>query len=491
MNLDKIKKIHFIGIGGIGVSAMAKLMLELNKKVTGSDLIDSEIIQQLKARGAKCFIGKHQAENVKKDFDLVIYSNAIPKNNLEIKQIVKLEIPCLSYPEFLGEFMKNKFPIIVSGTHGKSTTTAMLATILIEAGLDPTVIVGTKLNLSSTFQQGFKPYQKNLFKTPPFSQQAEESSGMVQDLFKGNERLGKSKYIVVEGDEYKEAFLNYTPKGLIINNIEADHLDYYKNLKNIISAFRKLIKKVPTHGVLVARADCENVKNVIKSAKCKVITFGIRKGDFLATHIIKHGELTRFAIKGPEAFDLALRVPGVHNALNALASTIMALALGIRQETIQKALLKYRGIWRRFEIKGEQKGITVIDDYAHHPTEIKATLITARQYFLDKKIWCVFQPHNRNRTIKLFKDFVHAFSDCDKLVLTEIYDVAGREHGEKISSLDLVKAIKKLKKDVTFIKDLKDITPYLIKKAKTGDVIITMGAGDITKVSDELIQKLK
>ncbi|MBU1037074.1 UDP-N-acetylmuramate--L-alanine ligase, partial [Patescibacteria group bacterium] len=263
------------------------------------------------------------------------------------------------------------------------------------------------------------------------------------------------------------------------------------NLKNILSAFRKLVKKVPTHGVLVAGVDDENIRKVIKSAKCKVITFGLKKGNFLATHIIRHGELTRFAIKGPEAFDSALRVPGVHNALNALASTIMALALGIRQETIQKALLKYRGVWRRFEVKGEQKGITVVDDYAHHPTEIKATLITARQYFLDKRIWCVFQPHQRNRTKQLFKDFVQAFSNCDKLILTEIYDVAGREHGEKINSLDLVKAIKKLKKEVIFIKDLKDVTPYLIKNAKSDDVIITMGAGDITKVSDELIKKLK
>lgn len=455
MNLNQLKKIHFIGIGGIGVSAMAKLMLELKKKVTGSDLTDSEIIQQLKVMNAKCYIGQHKSENVKSDVDLVIYSNAVPKNNPEIKHAVKLKIPCSSYPQFLGEFMKDKFPIVISGTHGKSTTTAMLATILIEAGFDPTVIVGTKL-----------------------------------DLFKGNERLGKSKYMVVEGDEYKEAFLNYQPKGLIINNIEPDHLDYYKTLKNIVIAFRKLVKKVPVHGVLVARAEDENVKNILKSVKCKVITFGLKKGNFLATHIIRHGELTRFAIKGPESFDLALRVPGVHNTLNALASTIMALALGIRQETIQKALLKYHGVWRRFEIKGEQRGIIIIDDYAHHPTEIKVTLRTAKQYFPDKKIWCVFQPHNRNRTIKLFKEFVHAFSDCDKLVLTEIYDVAGREHGEKISAADLAKAIKKLKKDVTFIKNLKDITPYLVKNAKPGDVIITMGAGDITKVSDELIKKL-
>lgn len=455
MNLNKIKKIYFIGIAGIGVSALAKLMLDMKKQVTGSDLVDSDIITQLKKQGAKCFIGQHQAKNISRDFDLVVYSNAVPKTNSELKQAKKLKIHCLSYPEFLGEIMKGKFPIIVAGTHGKSTTTAMLATILIEAGLDPTVVVGTKL-----------------------------------PILNGNARLGKSKYMVVEGDEYKAAFLNYSPRGLIINSIEPDHLDYYKNLKNIISAFRQLVKKVPSHGLIVARADDENVKSVLKSARCKVITFGLKKGDFLATHIIQHGELTRFSIKGPERFDLALRVPGVHNALNALASGIMALALGIKQETIKKALLKYQGVWRRFEIKGEKRGIVIVDDYAHHPTEIKATLYAAKQYFRGQRIWCVFQPHQRNRTLTLFKDFVHSFADCDKLILTEIFDVAGREHDEKISSQDLTKAIKKIKNYVVYIKELKDITPYLTKKLKAGDVVITMGAGDITKISDELIKKL-
>jgi len=453
MNLVRIKEVHFIGIGGIGISALAKMLIELGKKVTGSDLNDSEIASDLEKKGAKINLGPHKASNLADDVNLVVYTKAIKKTNPELKKALKLKITSLSYPELLGKIMASYLPLVVTGTHGKSTTTAMLAYIFIEAGFDPTVVVGTNIH-----------------------------------EFNGNMRLGLGKYFIAEGDEYKEAFLNYNPVGLIINNIEADHLDYYKNTENIIKAFKCLVKKVPSGGFVVANVQDENVVQAITNVRCKVIKFGLEHGDYFATHIVHYGELTRFAVKGLERFDLAIRVPGAHNVQNALAAATLALAFGIPIESIQKGLLKYRGAWRRFEIKGKKKGVIIVDDYAHHPTEIKATLKTARQYFPGKRIWCVFQPHSGHRTKKLFKDFVQSFEDCDRLVLTEIYQVAGRDKKEKISSRDLEKEIKKIGKDVTLIKVLDKVTPYLRKKIKAGDVIITMGAGDITKVSEELVK---
>lgn len=453
MNLVRIKRVHFIGIGGIGISALAKMMIGLGKKVSGSDLNDSKIASDLEKKETKINLGPHKASNLADDVDLVVYTNAIKKTNPELKKALKLKITSLSYPELLGKIMASYLPLVVTGTHGKSTTTAMLAHIFIEAGFDPTVVVGT-----------------NIYE------------------FNGNMRLGLGKYFIAEGDEYKEAFLNYNPVGLIINNIEADHLDYYKNTENIIKAFKRLIKKVPPGGFVVANVQDENVVQAITGARCKVIKFGLEYGDYFATHIVHYGELTRFAVKGLERFDLAIRVPGVHNVQNALAAAILALAFGIPIELIQKGLLKYRGAWRRFEIKGKKKGVIIVDDYAHHPTEIKATLKTARQCFPGKRIWCVFQPHSVHRTKKLFKDFVQSFEDCDKLVLTKIYQVAGRDKKGKTSSRDLEKEIKKKKKDVVLVKELNKVTPYLKNRLKSGDVVITMGAGDITKVSDELVK---
>lgn len=455
MNWHVYKKIHFIGIGGIGVSAVARIMLEFGKQVSGSDVVDSEIIKNLQQLGARINTGKHKVSNLSDDTDLVVFTNASEDTNPEFVKAKRLKIPTLSYPNFLGKLISNYIPIVVTGTHGKSSTTAMLSKIFIEAGLDPTVVIGAN----------------------------------IQEL-KGNARVGLGRYFILEGDEYQEAFLNYQPAGLIINNIEADHLDYYKNMENIIKSFKVLTKRIPRGGFIVANVMDDNVIKAITGSKCRIIKFGLEYGDYYATHIVRHGELTRFAVKGLESFDLAIRVPGDYNVQNALAAAVMSLAFGIPHDVIQKALLNYQGAWRRFEIKGKKKGITVVDDYAHHPTEIKAVLKSAREYFPNKRLWCVFQPHSKDRTKKLFKDFVNSFSDCDKLVLTEIYKVEGREKKLKISSRDLEKAIKKVKSDVILVKSLNKVSTYLKRKVKTGDVVITMGAGDITKISDELITKI-
>ncbi|MBU0597862.1 UDP-N-acetylmuramate--L-alanine ligase, partial [Patescibacteria group bacterium] len=333
MNWTQYNKIYFIGIGGIGISAIAKIMLELKKQVSGSDLESSSITDELQKQGAHIKIGKHQPGNIPKDVDLIIYSNAIATTNEEYKKAKKLKVPLKSYPEILGIMMANYIPIIISGTHGKSTITAMLAKIFIQAGLDPSVVIGTK----------------------------------IKEL-DGNARLGLGRYFIAEGDEYKEAFQYYNPVALVVNNIEADHLDYFIKIENILKAFEKIISGVPAGGFLIANADDKNISKLLKKAKCKVITYGINNGDYQAFHIIRHGEIIRFAIKGLERFDLILRTPGIHNIYNALAACVLSLAFGIEHATIQKALSDYKGAWRRFEIKGKKGGVTIIDDYAHHPT---------------------------------------------------------------------------------------------------------------------------
>lgn len=457
MNIKQYHKIYIIGIGGIGVSGLAKILLELGKEVSGSDLVSSEVTDRLISLGAKIIIGPHQSKNISPDTDLVVFTNAIKSSNPELKKAQQLKIFSINYAQCLAMVMEHYISLVVSGTHGKSTTTSMLAAIFIEAGMDPTVVVGTK----------------------------------IKECDNDNSRLGLGRYFIIEGDEYKEAFLNYRPVGQIITNIEADHLDYYKNEQNIIKAFLKVILKIPKGGFLVANADDKNIQKIIHQAKCRVITFGMKNGDYQITHVIQHGELTRFAIKGAERFDLAIRVPGLHNVFNACAAAVLSLSFGIRHEIIQKALLNYSGAWRRFQVKGEIKGVTVIDDYAHHPSEIKATLKAARQFFPGKRIWCIFQPHSGDRTKQLFSDFATSFVDCDRLIITEIYRVAGRENDAKISSKKLADRIKTAKPDTEFEPDFLKIPTKIIRKLKPNDLVITMGAGTITEISDQLLKKLQ
>lgn len=457
MDLNKIKNIHCVGIGGIGVSALAHIFLFLGKNVTGSDLVQTIITKNLQLDGAKLSIGKHSENNVPDDIDLVIYSNAVKSSNPELLRAKNKKIPIFSYPEMLGDLLRLHVPIVISGTHGKSTTTAMVASIFIKAGLDPWVVMGTMLNYADMH---------------------------------GNSHVGLGKYMIVEGDEYKAAFLHYNPDALIINNIESDHLDFYKTYDNIFNAFKKLIGKIPNHGVIVAGADDPNVRKIVKSSRCKVITFGLNYGDYQATHIVQHGEITRFAVKGLENFDLAIRTPGLHNVKNALAAAVISLYYGINLETIKKALLEFPGVWRRFEIKGEVKGNIIIDDYAHHPTEIKATLSTARAVYPGKKVICIFQPHSLDRTTYLFNEFASSFSDSDQVILTDIYEVAGRDNKQMRSIEELGKAVRDTGKSVKVLKTYKSIISY-IKTVNTNSVILTVGAGTITELSDLLLKKLK
>ncbi len=415
MSVKKLK-IHFIGIGGIGVSALAKYYLKNGYQITGSDLVSSEITETLKKTEVKIFIGKHKTKNLSKDVDLVIYSPAVKKNNSELKEAKKLKIKSQSYPENLGELTKNYFTIAVSGTHGKSTTTAMLGLLLTKAGLDPTVIVGTK----------------------------------VKEFGNSNCRVGKSKYLVIEACEHKESFLNYHPNIIIITNIEAEHLDYFKNFNNVLRVFKKFTKKLKKNGILITEKEYKNTEIAKKLKKI-------------------------------------LKVPGEYNISNALAALATAQVLKIPDKISFKSLSEFKGSWRRFEeknLKINNLKFKIIFDYAHHPTEIKATLQAAKEKYPKKKIWCVFQPHQYQRTFYLFKDFVKTFKEAsiDKLIITDIYDVAGREEKkikEKVNSKKLIKAIDKPQ---AIYLPKKKIQQYLKTNLKGGEVIIIMGAGDIYKI---------
>ena len=442
-------KIHFVGIGGIGVSALAKYYLEKGCRISGSDLVSSEITEALKKLGAKIFTGKHKTKNLPKNANLVIYSPAVKPNNPELKEAKKLKIKCQSYPEALGELTKKYFTIAVSGTHGKSTTTAMIGLLLAKAGLDPTIIVGTKL----------------------------------KEFGDSNCRVGKSRYLVIEADEHMASFLNYWPKIIVLTTIEADHLDYYKNLKNILKTFQEYIKHLPKEGILVVNRDDKNIKKIISSLRINgsptsIIFYSLKQEETKTIRKI-------------------LKIPGEHNVSNALAALTVTRALKIPDKISFKALSEYKGSWRRFEIKkikcNEERAryITLVSDYGHHPTEIKVTLKAAREKFPKKKIWCVFQPHQYQRTFYLFKDFVKVFRQApvDKLIITDIYDVAGRETlkiKKKVSSEKLVKKISKNK--VIYLKK-EEILDYLKKNLRGGEVIMIMGAGDIYNLSLKLKAK--
>ncbi|MFC1687848.1 UDP-N-acetylmuramate--L-alanine ligase [Patescibacteria group bacterium] len=435
MRIEDINKIHCIGIGGIGVSAIARYFIEKGKKVSGSDIMNSKIIKQLIDRGVDVHIGIHTTDNVPKDADVVIYSPAIQRNNPEYVEAVSRVTQVYSYPEMVAKLMKGFTSIVITGTHGKSTTTAMVGKIFQDSGMKPTVIVGS-----------------------------------LVDSFDGNILVGNGKHFIVEGDEFGASFLHYYPHILVITSIEADHLDFYDNVRSIIQAFNTLAIRVPEDGFIIAKKDDRNISEALKGVSAKIVYYG--KGS-------KNDHL-----------DVKLHIPGRHNELNALAAQVVSEKAGINQESIWKSLKDFKPIWRRFECKGEVNGILVIDDYAHHPTEIKATLKAAKEKYPSRRLWCVFQPHQRNRTRMLFKDFIGSFVDADKLILTEAFFVEGREENESITTKQLYEEIKK-KRSAQYIDRVDDITENIIPQLQDGDVVITMGAGNITHVSDQILHRLK
>ena len=435
MNLDlkNIKKVHFIGIGGIGVSAIARMMLLEGKEVSGSDEAPSEITKELEKKGAEIF-DKHNAENLGSDTDLVVYTVAIDSDNPELLKAKKLGIKILTYSQMLGIISTEYYTVAVSGTHGKTTTTAMLAKVAVDAGLDPTVIVGSLL----------KDCGSNLI--------------LPKDSPRGDEK----NLFIVEACEYNRSFLDISPNILIITNIEEDHLDYYKDLADIQNAFKELVNKLGKDDFCVCNSNDEKVKPAIKNAKCKIVDYTDSLGS-----------------KAPK-----LRVLGNYNVENAKVAFATSEILKVEKERAIKSLSEFEGVWRRFEYKGKtENGAEVYDDYAHHPTEVCSILSAVRKKFSDRKIIVVFQPHLYSRTKLLLDDFADSFRDADKVLIAPIY-AAREKEDESINSKILSD---KIGEKSIALSSFDEIKQYIKDNTSKDDIIITMGAGDIFKVGEDLI----
>ncbi|MDP3764591.1 MAG: Mur ligase domain-containing protein [bacterium] len=438
------KNVHFIGIGGIGVSSLAQYYLATGWKVGGSDAEKSEITDDLKKRGVRILINP---KNINlKNIDLVIHSAAIKPDHPELLEAKKLGIKTQLYSEAVGELTKKYFTVAVAGSHGKSTTTALIGLIMVEAGLDPTIIIGTKLRE---------------LEGPPFQEGRSFSGG-------NNFRLGQSKYLVLEADEYARSFHNYFPKIAVLTNIDKEHLDIYKNLNGVLVGFKKYLKNVDSSGWIVANGEDKNINKVLKSYKLKARSYPI----------IWYG-------KGNHK----LSIPGIHNQFNAEAAWQAVKLLGVKKTVVDKVFISYQGAWRRLEklkIKNEKVKSIIYSDYAHHPTEIKATLQALKEKYPKKKLICVFQPHQQDRLNRLFKDFITAFDVADKTILYPLYKVKGRDTIGKTSE-ELSKTIRK--PEVFYASDFKKILKLLSNNLASNSVIVFMSAGSLDgKVRKHFLQ---
>lgn len=450
---DKDKKVHFIGIGGISMSGLAAVLLNSGFKVSGSDFKNSEIIQKLKNEGAEIYIG-HKKENIT-DVDLVVYTAAIPSDNPEILEAKNKNITLMDRAEFLGQIMKgHKYNVAISGTHGKTTCTSMLSYITLAGNLDPTILVGGEL-----------------------------------DAIDGNFKIGNSEYFLTEACEYKRSFLKFFPYVGVILNIDADHLDYYKDIDEIQDTFSNFSKLIPNDGYLVGYNGDTRVKEILSSAECNTISYGFKDADITAKNILfnKNGCATFDVYKDNEKlFNLTLNVPGKHNILNALASICVSIIFNISSNDIIEGLSKCKGAHKRFEYKGELNGVTVIDDYAHHPTEIQATLSTANQ-INHNKIYCIFQPHTYTRTKALFNEFTDCFSDADELILMDIYAAREKDTG-LVSSDELGDAIRAKGIKCINVHSHDEALKYVQSKLTNSDLLLTVGAGDVVIVGEKYLE---
>ncbi|WP_077612951.1 UDP-N-acetylmuramate--L-alanine ligase [Clostridium sp. Marseille-P2415] len=454
IDFHKPEAIHFIGIGGISMSGLAEILIDEGFTVTGSDSHESELTQHLEAKGAKIAYGQ-RPENITEGIDVVVYTAAVHPDNPEFIEAREKQLPILSRAELLGQMMANyQNSIAVSGTHGKTTTTSMITEVLLSADTDPTISVGGILN----------------------------SIG-------GNIRVGGPEMFVTEACEYTNSFLSFFPTMEVILNIEADHLDFFKDIKDIRHSFRLFAEKLPEDGLLVINNDIENRENITAGLPCKVITFGKRPGSRYQADGIRFDELARatydLKIDGKIVDTVALGVPGEHNVYNSLAAAAVCTELGISMDLIKKGLKRFTGTNRRFEKKGVLSGVTIIDDYAHHPQEIKATLETAKHY-PHEKLWVVFQPHTYTRTKAFLDEFAEALSLADEVILADIY--AARETDNLgISSGDIADRIEKKGVKAHYIPSFDEIETFILENCIHGDLLITMGAGDIVKVGEKLL----
>lgn len=426
MKLSDIKKVHFIGIGGIGMSALARLFLAEKKQVSGSDRASSQITQTLESEGITLF-PTQVAGNISSDTSLVVYTEAMAQDHEELVRARELGIPTMNYFDALGMVANEYYLIAVAGSHGKTTTTAMLIDIMEEAGFDPSAIVGS-----------------------------------LRSKTKSNYQRGKSKYFIVEACEYRRDFMSLTPDVLVITNVEHEHVDYYKNLGEVQQAFRELAQQVREGGVVVVNFGAENIAPILEGLTVSIVDYG-------------------------KYFDplQKLTMPGMHNQMNAAAAKAAADFVGITKEISKTALQNFTGTWRRFEYKGEVNGAKIYDDYGHHPTEIKATIAGARELYPDRNITLVFQPHTYSRTQELFTDFVDALGTADKIMLLPIY-AAREENTFGITHSKLVEALQKNNKDAKAFDSFEDVIVEIKTSAGPEDLVLVMGAGDVSHLTAKL-----
>lgn len=456
VNFDRPERVHFIGIGGISMSGLAEILLDEGFAVSGSDAHSSELTERLEMKGADIFIGQ-KAENITPEIQVVVYTAAIHPDNPEFRAAELMGIPMLTRAQLMGQIMKNyQYAVGIAGTHGKTTTTSMVTEILLAADQDPTVSVGGILN----------------------------SIG-------GNIRVGGSRLFVAEACEYTNSFLSFFPNMEIILNIEEDHLDFFRDIDEIRRSFRQFAALVPESGTVVISSDIHNWQEIVRGLPCRVITFG-KSADagYQAANIV-YDEYARprfdLLVDGIKTERIQLGVPGEHNVYNALAAAAMCQALNIDMPYIQKGLAGFTGTNRRFEKKGEFNGVTVIDDYAHHPHEISATLSAAANY-PHRKLWCVFQPHTYTRTKAFLDQFAEALSAADEVILADIYP-ARETDTLGVSSGDIARRIEALGVKAHYLGGFEEIEKFILKNCINGDLLITMGAGDIVKVGENLLKR--
>ncbi|NLL07094.1 MAG: UDP-N-acetylmuramate--L-alanine ligase [Clostridiaceae bacterium] len=457
LDSKKIKNVHFVGIGGISMSGLAEILKDFGYNISGSDMKPSKTTERLQNTGIKIYIG-HDAQNLK-NCDLVVYTAAVNDTNPELVRARELGITTIERAVLLGQIMrKYPFSFAISGTHGKTTTTSMVSMIMLEANLDPTIHIGGEL-----------------------------------DAIGGNTRIGGNKYFITEACEYVESFLKFHPYLAVVLNIDADHLDYFKDIDHIKEAFLKFMNLVPKDGYIIACVDDTNISSLLSKISCNIVTYGIN-----SKNAYWKAQNLKFDASGCASYDLIkngekvtvirLSVPGIHNVSNSLAAVAACYTLGCKIDDIARGLEAFTGTHRRFEVKGIVDNIKVVDDYAHHPSEIKATLKAAKSTN-HSKIWCIFQPHTYTRTKLLLDEFSEAFYDADEVIISDIYSAREFDTGE-IHSKILTEKINIHSNNAIYKSDFNDIVKYLRDNASPGDLVLTMGAGDIYKIG-EMFLKVK
>lgn len=454
--LKNIQHIHFVGIGGSGMSGIAEVLINLGYKVSGSDLKQTEVTERLASLGGKIFIG-HKPEQVG-NAHVVVTSSAVLPDNPEVVQAKRLKIPVIPRAEMLAELMRLKYAVTIAGTHGKTVTTSLVSMVLAEGGLDPTVVIGGRL--------------KNIGSSA---------------------KMGKGEFIVAEADESDGSFLKLTPTIALVTNIDDDHLDYYKTLDNIKNTFVQFVNKVPFYGSIILCGEDENIKSIIPRITRKYYTYGRGKNyDFYAENIVYEEMHTEFDLcfSGKNLGRLKLHFPGAHNVLNSLGAAAVGIELGVGFEKIRKAFLDFTGVSRRLEVKARKKDIVFIDDYGHHPTEIRVTLETIKSIWPERRLLVIFQPHRYTRTRDLAKKFGPSFNSVSRIWLTDIYS-AGEKPIPGISSSLILESFPAEKREtVTLISDREAIIKEVVKSLRPQDVLVTLGAGDVYKIGEEILNKI-